>query len=44
VTRFAAGIPVNAEHPAQAKALLQYMASPEAQPVVQSTGLDSVSR
>jgi molybdate transport system substrate-binding protein len=44
VTRFAAGIPVNAEHPAQAKALLQYLASPEAQPVVQSTGLDSVSR
>ncbi|MGH8449802.1 substrate-binding domain-containing protein [Pseudomonas sp.] len=44
VTRFAAGIPVNAEHPAQAKALLKYLASPEAQPVVQSTGLDSVSR
>lgn len=44
VTRFAAGIPVNAEHPEQAKALLQFMASPEAQPEVQSTGLDSVSR
>ncbi|ONH56573.1 molybdate transport system substrate-binding protein [Pseudomonas cedrina] len=44
VTRFAAGIPVNAEHPAQARALLQFLASPEAQPVVQSTGLDSVSR
>jgi len=44
VTRFAAGIPVNAEHPEQAKALLQYLASPEAQPVVQATGLDSVSR
>ncbi|MGR3963108.1 ABC transporter substrate-binding protein [Pseudomonas sp. 910_23] len=44
VTRFAAGIPVNAEHPDEAKALLQFMASPEAQPVVQSTGLDSVSR
>ncbi|PSL94895.1 substrate-binding domain-containing protein [Pseudomonas sp. R9.37] len=43
VTRFAAGIPVNAQHPAQAKALLQYLASPEAQPLVQSTGLDSVS-
>ncbi|MFC6301232.1 extracellular solute-binding protein [Pseudomonas sp. CCM 7893] len=43
VTRFAAGIPVNAEHPAQAKALLQFLASPQAQPVVQSTGLDSVS-
>ncbi|WP_300630984.1 substrate-binding domain-containing protein [Pseudomonas sp.] len=44
VTRFAAGIPVNAEHKDEAKALLQFMASPEAQPVVQSTGLDSVSR
>ena len=44
VTRFAAGIPVNAEHPEQAKALLQFMASPEAQQEVQSTGLDSVSR
>ena len=44
VTRFAAGIPVNAEHPTQARALLHYLASPEAQPVVQSTGLDSVSR
>jgi molybdate transport system substrate-binding protein len=43
VTRFAAGIPVNAEHPAQARALLQFLASPQAQPVVQSTGLDSVS-
>ena len=44
VTRFAAGIPINAEHPEQAKALLQYLASPQAQPVVQATGLDSVSR
>ncbi|EFQ64849.1 MULTISPECIES: substrate-binding domain-containing protein [Pseudomonas] len=44
VTRFAAGIPVNAEHPAQARELLQFLASPEAQPAVQSTGLDSVSR
>lgn len=44
VTRFAAGIPVNAKHPEQAKALLQFMASPEVQQEVQSTGLDSVSR
>lgn len=44
VTRFAAGIPVNAEHPAEAQALLRFLASPQAQPVVQSTGLDSVSR
>ncbi|MGZ0715452.1 substrate-binding domain-containing protein [Pseudomonas palleroniana] len=44
VTRFAAGVAINAEHPTQAKALLKFLASPEAQPVVQSTGLDSVSR
>jgi molybdate transport system substrate-binding protein len=44
VTRYAAGIPVNAEHPKQAKALLDYMASPKAQAAVQSTGLDSVAR
>ena len=43
VTRFAAGIPVNAEHPEQAKALLQFLASPEVQPAVRATGLDSVS-
>lgn len=42
VTRFAAGIPVNAEHPKQAKALLDYLASPEVQPTVKATGLDSV--
>lgn len=44
VTRFAAGIPVNARHPAQARTLLQYLASPEAQPTVRETGLDSVPR
>ena len=44
VTRFAAGVPVNAKHPQEAKALLQLKESPKAQPVVQSTGLDSVSR
>lgn len=42
VTRYAAGIPVNADHPEQAKALLAYLSSPKAQPAVQSTGLDSV--
>lgn len=42
VTRFAAGIPVGAAHPAEAKALLDYLASPQAQPVVTRTGLDSV--
>jgi molybdate transport system substrate-binding protein len=44
VTRFAAGIPVNAEHPAEAKALLAYLAAPAAQADVQATGLDSVKR
>ncbi|WP_396333046.1 substrate-binding domain-containing protein [Burkholderia anthina] len=43
VTRFAAGIPVGARHPEQAKALLDYLASPDAQADVRSTGLDSVS-
>lgn len=42
VTRFAAGIPVGAQHPKEAKALLDYLASPEAQADVKSTGLDSV--
>jgi len=43
VTRFAAGIPVGAQHPKEAKALLDYLASPAAQPEVISTGLDSVA-
>ncbi|MFJ3374451.1 substrate-binding domain-containing protein [Pseudomonas sp. NPDC086112] len=43
VTRFAAGIPVDAQHPAEAKALLEYLASTAAQPDVKATGLDSVS-
>jgi len=42
ITRFAAGIPVGAQHPAEAKALLEYLASPEAAPVVTQTGLDPV--
>ncbi|AXJ05707.1 molybdenum ABC transporter substrate-binding protein [Pseudomonas fluorescens] len=44
VTRFAAGIPVGAQHPEEAKALLAYLAAPAAQPDVQATGLDSVKR
>jgi molybdate transport system substrate-binding protein len=44
VTRFAAGIPVGARHPAEAKALLEYLASAQAQADVKATGLDSVSR
>jgi molybdate transport system substrate-binding protein len=43
VTRFAAGIPVDAQYPQQAKALLDYLASPGVQPEVRATGLDSVS-
>ncbi|MGF6770272.1 molybdate transport system substrate-binding protein [Paraburkholderia sp. GAS199] len=42
VTRYAAGIPVGAQHPKEAKALLDYLASPAVQPEVQSTGLDSI--
>lgn len=44
VTRFAAGIPTGAEHPAEAKRLLDYLASPGVQAQVQETGLDSVAR
>lgn len=43
VTRYAAGIPVNAKHPQEARALLQFLASPQAQATVQKTGLDSVA-
>ncbi|MBK4993016.1 ABC transporter substrate-binding protein [Pseudomonas sp. S37] len=44
VTRFAAGIPKNARHPAEARQLLNYLASPDVQPAVRATGLDSVAR
>jgi molybdate transport system substrate-binding protein len=43
VTRYAAGIPVGAQHPKEAKALLDYLASPAVQPTVTSTGMDSVA-
>ncbi len=43
VTRFAAGIPVTSSNPKEAKALIDYLASPEVQPEVRATGLDSVS-
>jgi molybdate transport system substrate-binding protein len=43
VTRFAAGVPVGAQHPKEAKALLDYLASPGVQSEVKSTGLDTVS-
>ena len=44
VTRFAAAIPANAPHPKEAKALLEYLSSPQVQAQVRDTGLDSVSR
>lgn len=44
VTRFAAGIPVNAPHPEEAKALLDYLSSAGVQGQVRDTGLDSVSQ
>lgn len=44
VTRFAAGIPTAAQHPAEARQLLDYLASPQVQGTVQATGLDSVPR
>jgi molybdate transport system substrate-binding protein len=43
VTRFAAGIPVGAKHPEEARALLRYLASPAVQETVRGTGLDSVA-
>lgn len=43
VTRFAAGIPVGAQHPQEAKALLEFLSSPEAAPEVAKSGLDPVS-
>jgi molybdate transport system substrate-binding protein len=44
VTRYAAGIPKNADHPAEAKQLLDFLSSPDAQASVRGTGLDSVPR
>jgi molybdate transport system substrate-binding protein len=43
ITRYAAGIPVGAEHPHEAKAFLDFLASPEAAPEVARTGLDPLS-
>ena len=43
VTRFAAGIPVGAAHPREARQFLDFLASPEAAPDVASTGLDPLS-
>ncbi|WP_087042874.1 substrate-binding domain-containing protein [Caballeronia ptereochthonis] len=43
VTRFAAGIPVGAKHPDEARALLRYLASPQVQDTVRATGLDPIA-
>jgi ABC-type molybdate transport system, periplasmic component len=42
VTRYAAGIPIGAKHPQEAKALMDFLASPAAAPDVAKTGLDPV--
>lgn len=44
ITRFAGGVPANAAHPAEAKALLDYLAAPSVQEAVRETGLDTVPR
>ncbi|WP_347558058.1 substrate-binding domain-containing protein [Robbsia sp. KACC 23696] len=43
VTRYAAAIPRESAHPVEARALLAYLASPEAQPVIRKTGMDAVT-
>lgn len=43
ITRYAAGVPVNAEHPEAAKRLLAYLQSGDAQAVARVTGLDPAS-
>src|SRR5580704_2170781 len=40
VTVFSAGIPVTAKHPAEAKALIRWLASPAAYPAIKRSGLD----
>jgi molybdate transport system substrate-binding protein len=40
VTIFSAGIPVGAKHPNAARALIRYLASPEARDEVIKSGLD----
>jgi len=42
ITRFAGAVTVNAQHPAAGKALLTFLASPQAQSVVIATGMHSV--
>ncbi|WP_086071577.1 substrate-binding domain-containing protein [Bordetella genomosp. 9] len=44
ITRFAGGVPVSASHPKEAAELLKFLSSPQAQPVVRETGLESVAK
>lgn len=44
ITRYAAGIPVGAQHRHEAEQLLRYLQSPEAAAIAEQTGLDSVAR
>ena len=43
VTIFAAGIPATSKHPAEAKALIKWLASPATYPAIKESGLESVS-
>ncbi len=43
VTRYAGGIPVGAQHPEEARKLLDYLASPAVRADVQATGLDPIA-
>lgn len=43
VTVFAAGIPTTAKHPAEAKALIQWLASPAAYSAIKESGLESAN-
>ncbi len=43
VTRFAGAVVNEAAHEKQARALLHYLASPQAQAIVRETGLDSLT-
>ena len=44
VTLFAAGIPVTAKHPNEAKALIQWLTSPAAAAVIRKSGLEPLPR
>jgi molybdate transport system substrate-binding protein len=44
VTIFAAGIPATSKHPVEAKALIDWLASPAAYQTIQESGLGPASR